>query len=168
MKLRTAGGRVLQGELFAVSHGMAVIREVREHTYLRATVHTVNLAAVTHVAVLGRAEGALAATAPLPRLDAGSMQARVNETAGKMRAELSRVGDGVSGDAQAVFYMLHRMFGDVRWSGADVVIHGTVVVPAPYKSGAARVLTGVPAADARLGFVKQQLDRFWAGRAGSA
>ena len=165
VKIRTSSGRVLQGELFAVSHGMAVIREVRKHTYLRADVHTVNLAAVTHVAVLGRADGALPASAPLPRLDPAAATARVRDTGYLLRSELSRVGDGVSGDGQAVFDLLHKVFGQVEWSGTDIVIQATIKVPAPYKPDVVRVVEGVPAADQRLDFVRKQLERFWSGRA---
>lgn len=130
------------------------------HTYLRADVHTVNVARITHLQVLGMVDGALAADAPLPAVDPAAVRAREAATADELRSDLALVGDGVSPRGQAAFNVLRRVLGrQVEWRGKSILAHGVVVVDEPYTKASARVTTDSATAQNTFRMVTGQLDR---------
>lgn len=163
VRVRTAGGKVVEGELFAVSGGMAVIREVQAHTFVRANVHLLSLSRVTHVRVLGRVKAALPADAELPSMDSDVIKARQASVERRLRAGLSAVGEGVSHEGQMVFNHLQRVLTQCKWDGKCVVVHGMVRVDPPYAADNAAIATESESSQSRmtLSMVKGQLTRFW-------
>ena len=160
IRVRTAAGRVLEGQLFALADGLAVLREVRTHTYLRADVHTVNVARITHLQVLGMVDGALPADAPLTAVDMAAVRARETAVAEELRMDLALVGDGVSSRGQAAFNVLRRVLGrQVEWRGKSILAHGVVVVDEPYTRESARVTTETATSKNTFMMVTGQLDR---------
>lgn len=150
----------MSGQLFALADGLAVLREVRTHTYLRADVHTVNVARITHLQVLGMVDGALPADAPLPAVDMATVHAREAAMAEELRMDLALVGDGVSPRGQAAFNVLRRVLGrQVEWRGKSILAHGVVVVDEPYTKESAHVVTETATSKNTFMMVTGQLDR---------
>lgn len=165
--VRTRAGKELTGELFAVAKGVAVIKEIKPHTYLLADMHMVNLAAISAVKLLGPSKDAIASSTPLPMLDLAIIEKRQSATMAKMQSELATIGEGVDPQAQALFDRLKRIMFDCTWDGQCIVVIKTVRVEQPYMvenisqsfdAPAPHIQTG---ADRKLKMVTDIVRRFW-------
>jgi len=89
--------------------------------------------------------------AMLAPLDEAAARRREADTVQKARVAASKVGRGVSREAQELFNAIESLYPSPRWDGTSIVVLGAVAVAAPYTHATTLARPGgadpAPAAD---------------------
>ncbi|GAA5862840.1 hypothetical protein JCM8547_006566 [Rhodosporidiobolus lusitaniae] len=149
--------RDVEGSLFAYESSFAVLATSKSNS--KHSFQLIKTSQIKAVAVLSTSPDPFlpspsAPLPPAPTSTAAELSSRVEKAVADDRKARARVGQGVSGEAQALFDALSKTM-PCRWVGKSIVVLDEVMIDQPYTSGT--VKGGKGAAD-RVERIKRVLE----------
>ncbi|KAG2760030.1 hypothetical protein JG687_00003579 [Phytophthora cactorum] len=128
VRVVTATQETFEGVIFTLDP-VANFLVLEEQDGAKSKTRIFQLEALQKVEVLERAPAGLMLT--LPAISADELQRMEQRNKGVAERALASIGQGVSGEAQAIFDALNKTM-PCEWEGANIRVMGEVVIKPPY------------------------------------
>jgi len=132
VKIKTSLGEEVEGEIFSFDNNTncVVLVEHQKHSTLKKNYRLLKASFVKEIQYVGRAENVDFELEPPP---VSIAKARHKEASSlrAMREEISRIGVGVTQEAQEIFNALSRTL-PCKWYKDSIIVFDEVVIESPY------------------------------------
>jgi len=132
VKVKTSLGEEVEGEIFSFDNNTncVVLIERHKHSTIKKNFRLLKTSFVKEIQYLGKAENSDFELEP-PPISVGRVRQKEYAAIRSMKEEISRIGVGVTQEAQEIFNALARTL-PCKWSKESITVFDDVTIDPPY------------------------------------
>eukprot|EP01119_Soliformovum_irregulare_P008477 TRINITY_DN21591_c0_g1_i1.p1 TRINITY_DN21591_c0_g1~~TRINITY_DN21591_c0_g1_i1.p1 ORF type:complete len:183 (-),score=30.51 TRINITY_DN21591_c0_g1_i1:177-725(-) len=130
--------QTVEGEVFSIDHQTDTIiltQQTNQQSIIKKDYRILKISSIGGIETLNKADESLTASmlVPLPPVNINRIRMNEEKAVRQLREEQSRIGVGVSSEAQAIFNSLSKTL-PCRWRGEDIIVFDEIVIKSPYSA----------------------------------